>query len=91
MHTDIRKLITGYPVTQSTERFLSQEHRMFLGGRRIDCPGYFVEPTLFKASDNSHTIVQEKIFGLVLVALKFDDDDQAMAMANDNIYGLATI
>ena len=62
---------------------------LIFGGKRLDRPGYFVEPTLFAAKDNSMTIVQEEIFGPVLTVLKFDDDDEALAMANDNIYGLA--
>lgn len=62
---------------------------LIFGGHALDRPGYFVEPTLFAASDNSLSIVQEEIFGPVLVAIKFDSDEEAIQMANDNIYGLA--
>ena len=62
---------------------------LVFGGNELDRPGYFIEPTLFAASDNDMTIVQEEIFGPVLVVLKFDDDEEALRLANDNIYGLA--
>jgi phenylacetaldehyde dehydrogenase len=62
---------------------------LIFGGKRVDRPGYFVEPTLFAAGDNDMSIVQEEIFGPVLVVLKFDSDEEALQMANDNIYGLA--
>ena len=62
---------------------------LVFGGKQVDRPGYFVEPTLFAAADNNLSIVQEEIFGPVLVVLKFDSDEEALRMANDNIYGLA--
>jgi phenylacetaldehyde dehydrogenase len=62
---------------------------LIFGGNELDRPGYFIEPTLFAASDNSLSIVQEEIFGPVLVVLKFDSDEEALSLANDNIYGLA--
>lgn len=62
---------------------------LIFGGNELDRPGYFIEPTLFAASDNDLSIVQEEIFGPVLVALKFDSDEEALRLANDNIYGLA--
>ena len=62
---------------------------LIYGGKQVDRPGYFVEPTLFAAGNNELTIVQEEIFGPVLVVLKFDSDEEALRMANDNIYGLA--
>jgi aldehyde dehydrogenase (NAD+) len=60
------------------------------GGRPADLPkGWFVEPTLFTDVDNSMTIAQEEIFGPVLVAIPFDDDDDAVRIANDSVYGLS--
>ncbi len=50
--------------------------------------GYFVEPTLFADVDNSMTIAREEIFGPVLVVIPFEDDDDAVRIANDNQYGL---
>lgn len=51
--------------------------------------GYFVEPTLFANVDNSMTIAREEIFGPVLVVIGFDDDDDAVRIANDSPYGLS--
>jgi delta 1-pyrroline-5-carboxylate dehydrogenase len=48
-----------------------------------------VEPTLFTDVDNSMTIAQEEIFGPVLVVIPFDDDDDAVQIANDSVYGLS--
>jgi aldehyde dehydrogenase (NAD+) len=59
------------------------------GGRPPHLPkGYYVEPTLFADVDNSMTIAREEIFGPVLVVIPFEDDDDAVRIANDNQYGL---
>ncbi len=59
------------------------------GGRPKDLDkGWFVEPTLFVDVDNSMTIAQEEIFGPVMVVIPFDDDDDAVRIANDSKYGL---
>ena len=50
--------------------------------------GYFIEPTLFGNVDNKSAIAQEEIFGPVLTLIKADDEDHAVALANDTIYGL---
>lgn len=50
--------------------------------------GFYVEPTLFADVDNSMTIAQEEIFGPVLVVIPFDDDDDAVRIANESRYGL---
>ncbi|AVQ99898.1 aldehyde dehydrogenase [Oceanobacillus iheyensis] len=49
--------------------------------------GYYVEPTIFKG-DNKMRIFQEEIFGPVLSVTTFKDDDEALAVANDTLYGL---
>jgi aldehyde dehydrogenase (NAD+) len=51
--------------------------------------GYFVEPTLFTDVDNSMTIAQEEIFGPVLAVIAYDDDNDAVRIANDSSYGLS--
>ena len=53
--------------------------------------GYFVEPTVFADVDNNMTIAQEEIFGPVLSVIGFDDDDEAVRIANDSIYGLSGV
>jgi len=51
--------------------------------------GYYVKPTLFADVDNSMTIAREEIFGPVLVVIPYEDDDDAVRIANDSRYGLA--
>jgi acyl-CoA reductase-like NAD-dependent aldehyde dehydrogenase len=51
--------------------------------------GYFVEPTLFTATDDSLDIAREEIFGPVLVALPYESLEEVAARANDTEYGLA--
>ncbi|WP_227997574.1 aldehyde dehydrogenase [Nocardia australiensis] len=60
------------------------------GGRPADLDrGWFVEPTIFADVDNSWTIAQEEIFGPVLSVIPYDTEDEAVAIANDSVYGLA--
>jgi aldehyde dehydrogenase (NAD+) len=59
------------------------------GGRPKDLErGWYVEPTVFGNVDNHSTIAQEEIFGPVLSVVPADDEDHAVAIANDTIYGL---
>ncbi len=51
--------------------------------------GYFVTPTVFADVTTDMTIAQEEIFGPVLSILKYEDEDEALRIANDSIYGLA--
>src|SRR5437660_4020607 len=51
--------------------------------------GYYVEPTVFADVDPRSTIAQEEIFGPVLAVIPFEDDDDAVRIANDSGYGLA--
>ena len=51
--------------------------------------GYYVQPTVFEHADNSWRIAREEIFGPVLVAIPWKDEDEVVRMANDSHYGLA--
>lgn len=51
--------------------------------------GFYVEPTLFVDVDNSMTIAQEEIFGPVVCLIGYDDDADAVRIANDSTYGLS--
>lgn len=51
--------------------------------------GYYVEPTIFADVTNDMRIAQEEIFGPVLVVIAYEDDDDAVRIANDSIYGLS--
>jgi aldehyde dehydrogenase (NAD+) len=51
--------------------------------------GYFVQPTIFSEVTPQMTIAQEEIFGPVLAIMPYDDEEDAIRIANDTIYGLA--
>ena len=51
--------------------------------------GYFVQPTVFANVTNDMTIAREEIFGPVLSILGYNDEDEAIRIANDTVYGLA--
>ncbi len=58
------------------------------GSARARDQGYFVQPTVFAATDPNLRIVREEIFGPVLVAMPYDDLDEVARLANDSPYGL---
>jgi len=59
------------------------------GGRPRDLDrGYYMEPTLFAGVDNNHTVAREEIFGPVLSVIRAEDEDDAVRIANDTIFGL---
>ncbi|MDJ0614585.1 MAG: 5-carboxymethyl-2-hydroxymuconate semialdehyde dehydrogenase [Rhizobiaceae bacterium] len=58
------------------------------GGERHGDTGYFVRPTLFTGADNQMKIAQEEIFGPVLTAIRFKNEEEALRIANDVQYGL---
>ena len=64
-----------------------------LGGGRAERPecgdGWFVEPTVFVGVEPGMRIAQEEVFGPVLGVIPFDDDDEAVEIANGTVYGLA--
>ena len=67
--------------------------RAVLGGTHASRPecgtGWFVEPTIFAGVRNSMRIAQEEVFGPVLAVIPFKDDEEAIAIGNDVVYGLA--
>nr|WP_046282776.1 aldehyde dehydrogenase family protein [Mycobacterium sp. UM_NZ2] len=65
-------------------------NELVTGGHRLDRKGYFVHPTVVTGVDpDSSRLFQEEIFGPVVTILPFDDDDEAIALANNSSYGLA--
>jgi aldehyde dehydrogenase (NAD+) len=59
------------------------------GGRPPHLPtGYFIEPTIFAGLDNGSAVAREEIFGPVLTVIAYDDEDDAIRIANDSDYGL---
>ncbi|HLX88418.1 MAG TPA: aldehyde dehydrogenase family protein, partial [Acidimicrobiales bacterium] len=66
------------------------EARLVVGGSApSDRKGYFVQPTLFADVDPKAVIAQEEIFGPVLSIIAYEDEDDAVRIANDSIYGLS--
>jgi len=67
---------------------------MICGGGRLTGDGYdqglYVQPTIFDRVDNSMSIAREEIFGPVLSVITFKDVDEALRIANDSVYGLAS-
>ncbi len=59
------------------------------GGHRLDGPGYFAAPTIYRDVDVSSPIWTEEIFGPVLASRRFRNDDEAIALANASEFGLA--
>jgi aldehyde dehydrogenase (NAD+) len=81
-----RQRVEGY-----IQKGLQEGARVVAGGQRPSSftRGHYVEPTIFADVQPKMTIAQEEIFGPVLAVLPYDSDDEAIAIANDTIYGLA--
>ncbi|MFL5674433.1 MAG: aldehyde dehydrogenase [Chloroflexota bacterium] len=65
--------------------------RVVTGGERVreESGGYYVPPTILDGVDNSWRVAREEIFGPVLTVTEFEDESDALAIANDTPYGLA--
>jgi len=81
---------------QSIERYVEigkkEGARLLLGGEPATVPGFeggfYVRPTIFTDVDNQMTIAREEIFGPVLSVLKYESEEEALAIANASDYGL---
>ena len=79
-----RQQVLGY-----IEAGREQGATVAVGGGVPERPGFFVEPTLFTGVENAMTIAREEIFGPVVGVIPFEDEAEAVAIANDTSYGLA--
>ncbi|HEY6378944.1 MAG TPA: aldehyde dehydrogenase family protein [Candidatus Dormibacteraeota bacterium] len=82
-----RDRVTGYIKTG-----VAEGARVLTGGAEPPDgleKGYFVKPTVFTDVRNDMAIAQEEIFGPVLAIIPYSDEEQAVALANDTVYGLA--
>jgi acyl-CoA reductase-like NAD-dependent aldehyde dehydrogenase len=70
------------------QRAVAAGATLVTGGKRLD-PGFCYAPTLLTNVDPDSEIAQEEVFGPVLVVIAFDDDDDAVRIANNSVYGLA--
>ncbi len=91
--TDIGPLIS----TEHRERVHSFVTRAVAAGAKVvtggaipEGPGAYYPPTLVTGADQASEIVQDEVFGPVLVVVPFDDEDEAVSLANDNPHGLAS-
>jgi aminobutyraldehyde dehydrogenase len=64
--------------------------KVLTGGEPIDGPGAYYKPTVVADPDQKSEIVQKEVFGPVVTVQKFGDEDEAVAWANDVVYGLAS-
>jgi acyl-CoA reductase-like NAD-dependent aldehyde dehydrogenase len=71
------------------EEAVAEGAEVVVGGAPVDGPGFFYQPTLLVDVDPDARIAQEEVFGPVLVVLPYDDDDDAVAIANNSICGLS--
>lgn len=59
------------------------------GGRRLDRPGFFYPPTLLAGVSNGDEIARREVFGPVVAAIPFEDEEEAVSLANATDFGLA--
>jgi betaine-aldehyde dehydrogenase len=80
-----------YDRVRSYQDLGKKEGKVAIGGGRAEkfSKGYYVEPTIFYDVDNSARIAREEIFGPVASVIPFDDEKDALKIANDSPYGLA--
>ncbi|MYQ45704.1 aldehyde dehydrogenase family protein [Streptomyces sp. SID4985] len=80
-----RDRVRGY-----IEKGVAEGARLVAGGPESPCEqGYFVSPTVFADVTPDMTVAQEEIFGPVLCVLPYDDEDDALRIADGTVYGLA--
>ncbi len=80
-----------YQRVRSYQDLGKNEAKLALGGKRAEkfSKGYYVEPTIFYDVANSARIAREEIFGPVAAVIPFEDEKDALKIANDSPYGLA--
>ena len=89
--------VTNKPQFEKILRYIEiakgEGARAVLGGGRAERPecgsGWFVEPTIFDGVTSRMRIAQEEVFGPVLSVIRFTDEEEAIAIGNDVVYGLA--
>ncbi len=90
--TDLGPLISPTQqrkVADMVDRAVTAGATIACGGHIPEGAGCFYRPTLLVGAAQDSEIVQDEVFGPVLVALPFDTDDEAIRLANDTVYGLA--
>ena len=80
-------------IMQAIESVEAEGARILCGGQVTDsalASGYFIQPTVLVEVANGMKVAQEEIFGPVLSVIPFDEEEEAIEMANDSVYGLAS-
>ncbi|KPI05212.1 Betaine-aldehyde dehydrogenase [Actinobacteria bacterium OK074] len=70
------------------QRAVAAGAKLVTGGNKVD-PGYFYEATLLSDVDPDSEIAQDEVFGPVLAVIPYDDEDDAVRIANNSIFGLS--
>src|SRR4051812_37824987 len=103
LESEVEALKVGDPLDEETQMgpLISAEQREAVGsfvtddapvairGSAPDGPGYWFAPTVLCPVDNDHRAAREEIFGPVAVVIPFRDEEEAIRIANDTIYGLS--
>lgn len=78
-------------IMRAIEQARGEGARLVTGGEqlRINGSSNFIQPTIFTGVDSASALAREEIFGPVLAVQAFDDEDEAVRLANDSVYGLA--
>jgi aldehyde dehydrogenase (NAD+) len=63
--------------------------KVVVGGHPIDGPGFFYAPTVLTHVDPDSEVAQDELFGPVLVVIPYEDEDEAVRIANNSIFGLS--
>jgi acyl-CoA reductase-like NAD-dependent aldehyde dehydrogenase len=87
--TDIGPLISQRQLDRVMGYVGGAAAQRVVGGERVGERGYFLQPTVFRDVPDDSPIANEEIFGPVLSAFKFDDDDEVIRRANSSRFGLA--
>jgi succinate-semialdehyde dehydrogenase/glutarate-semialdehyde dehydrogenase len=69
---------------------LNKNAKIICGGRELDRPGFFFEPTILSNITPNMRVWQEEVFGPVLPIVTFDNEEEAIKLANDSKYGLGS-
>lgn len=88
--TEVGPLISAEHFAKVTSYFdiARQDGATIAAGGHAQQPGYYVQPTLFTDAANTMRVAREEIFGPVLTSIPFEDEDDALSLANDTEYGL---
>ena len=79
-----REIVEGF-----IQKGLEEGARLVAGGRRLNRPGFWIEPTVFADVTDDMTIARDEIFGPVMSVLDFDNEEEVLARANATEFGLA--